>query len=51
MKTLDALSAIYDEALKALPDRSRANIEVLRRGRKVQVVLNYLEDTEKEVLE
>ena len=51
VKTLDTLSAIYDEALKALPDRSRANIEVLRRGRKVQVVLNYLEDTEKEVLE
>ena len=51
VKTLDALSAIYDEALKALPDRSRANIEVLRRGRKVQIVLNYLEDTEKEVLE
>ena len=51
VKTLYALSAIYDEALKALPDRSRANIEVLRRGRKVQVVLNYLEDTEKEVLE
>ena len=43
--------AIYDAAMKDLPDRSRANIEVLRRGRKAQVVLNYLEDTEKEVLE
>ena len=51
VKTLDGLSRTYDAALKALPGRYRANIEVLRGGRKTQIVLNYLEDTEKEVLE
>jgi serine protease Do len=51
VKTLADLSRLYDAALKALPNKSRANIEVMRRGRKTQIVLNYLEDTEKEVLE
>ena len=51
VKTLDCLSHAYDAALKDLPGRYRANIEVMRRGRKMQIVLNYLEDTEKEVLE
>ena len=51
VKTLDGLSQIYEAALKDLPNRYRANIEVMRRGRKMQIVLNYLEDTEKEVLE
>ena len=51
MKSLHGLAAIYDSALKELPNRYRANIEVLRGGRRMQIVLNYLEDTEKEVLE
>ncbi len=51
VKTLDDLSRIYEAALKGLPNRSRANIEVMRRGRKMQIILNYIEDTEKEVLE
>ncbi len=51
VKTLDGLSQVYEAALKDLPNRYRANIEVMRRGRKTQIVLNYLEDTEKEVLE
>ncbi|MBR1588553.1 MAG: trypsin-like peptidase domain-containing protein [Kiritimatiellae bacterium] len=51
VKTLDGLSRTYEAALKDLPNRYRANIEVMRRGRRAQVVLNYLEDTEKEVLE
>ena len=51
VKTLDGLSQIYEAALKDLPNRYRASIEVMRRGRKMQIVLNYLEDTEKEVLE
>ena len=51
VKTLRGLEATYDAALKALPDKYRANVEVLRGGRRMQIVLNYLEDTEKEVLE
>jgi len=51
VKSLHGLAAIYDSALKELPNRYRANIEVLRGGRRMQIVLNYLEDTEKEVLE
>lgn len=51
VKTVAELDGIYVQALKDLPAKSRANLEVLRGGRKTQVVLNYLEDTEKEVLE
>ena len=51
VKTLDGLGQVYDAALKDLPGRYRANIEVMRRGRKIRIVLNYLEDTEKEVLQ
>ena len=51
VKDLSGLAKTYDAAMKALPDRYRANVEVLRGGRRMQIVLNYLEDTEKEVLE
>lgn len=51
VKTVAELSALYEVALKELPAQSRANLEVLRSGRKTQILLNYLEDTEKEVLE
>ena len=51
VKSVADLETIYAQAMKDLPGTSRANLEVLRRGRKTQIVLNYLEDTEKEVLE
>ncbi len=51
VKSLRDLESTYAAALKALPDKYRANVEVLRGGRRMQIVLNYLEDTEKEVLE
>ena len=51
VKSLLGLEATYAAALKELPDKCRANLEVLRGGRRMQIVLNYLEDTEKEVLE
>ena len=51
VKTVAELESIYKQALEELPGKSRANLEVMRRGRKTQIVLNYLEDTEKEVLE
>ena len=47
--TVDELSAMYDEALKNIASKSKMTVDLLRRGRKTQLVLNYLEDTEKEL--
>ena len=51
VKTIADLEPLYEAALKGLPDKSKAALEVMRQGRRMQFVLNYLEDTEKEVLE
>ena len=49
VKTVEELSAMYDEALKNIETKSKMTVDILRRGRKTQLVLNYLEDTEKEL--
>ena len=49
VKTVEELSALYDEALKNIETKSKMTVDILRRGRKTQLVLNYLEDTEKEL--
>ena len=51
VKSLADLDPIYDAALKGLPERYKMRLEVSRKGRPMQFVLNYLEDTEKEDLE
>ena len=51
VKTVAQLEKIYADALRDLPGTYKANLVVLRRGRRMPLVLNYLEDTEKEVLE
>ena len=51
VKTIADLDPIYEAALKGLPDKYKMRVEVTRKGRKAQFVLNYLEDTEKEDLE
>ncbi len=51
IKTLSNLDQIYEQALKDLPERCKMRVEVSRKGRKMQFVLNYLEDTEKEDVE
>ena len=49
VKTVEELSAIYDAALKDIESKSKMTVDVIRRGRRAQLVLNYLEDTEKEL--
>ena len=49
VKTVDELTPMYDEALKNIESKSKMTVDILRRGRKTQLVLNYLEDTEKEL--
>ncbi len=49
VKTVEQLSAMYDEAMKNIETKSKMTVDILRRGRKTQLVLNYLEDTEKEL--
>jgi len=51
VKTLADLDPIYDAALKALPEKHKMRVVVSRKGREMQFVLNYLEDTEKEDVE
>ena len=42
------LSKLYVTALQELPGKSQVGIDVLRKGRKVHLVLNYREDPDKE---
>jgi serine protease Do len=49
VKTVEELGPMYDEALKNIESKSKMTVDILRRGRKTQLVLNYLEDTEKEL--
>ena len=51
VKTLADLDKIYEAALRDLPGRYKMRIDVSRKGRDMQFVLNYLEDTEKEDVE
>ena len=51
VKTIADLDPIYEAALKGLPDKYKMRVEITRKGRKAQFVLNYLEDTEKEDVE
>jgi len=51
VKTLADLDPIYDAALKDLPGKYKMRVTVSRKGREMQFVLNYLEDTEKEDVE
>ena len=51
VKTLDELTAIYESCMEKLPEKAQISLTVLRKGRKVQLVLKYLEDTEKEIVE
>ncbi|MBP5226223.1 MAG: trypsin-like peptidase domain-containing protein [Kiritimatiellae bacterium] len=51
MKTIEELEAVYDACMQKLPEKSQISMTVLRKGRKVQLVLNYREDTEKEIVE
>ena len=51
VKTIADLDPIYERALKGLPERHKMNLTVSRKGREMQFVLNYLEDTEKEDVE
>ena len=49
IKSVAELSALYDKALKDLPGRSKMSFSLLRKGRPVQLILNYITDTEKEM--
>jgi len=51
VKTLADLDPIYEAALKELPSKHKMRFVVSRKGREMQFVLNYLEDTEKEDVE
>ncbi|MBO7721949.1 MAG: trypsin-like peptidase domain-containing protein [Kiritimatiellae bacterium] len=51
VKSLADLDPIYEAALKDLPERYKMRLEISRKGRRMQFVLNYLEDTEKEDVE
>ena len=49
--TLEEIAALYDEALARLDERTKIGFVVERRGRRIPLTLNYLEDPEKEILE
>ena len=51
VKTIADLDPIYEAALKGLPGKYKMRVEVSRKGRPMQFILNYLEDTEKEDVE
>lgn len=48
VKTVADVEAVYARALKALPGKYKLSFSLMRKGRPVQLVLNYLTDTEKE---
>ena len=49
--SLEDLSAIYDDAMAHLDERTKIDVVVERRGRRVPLKLNYFEDPEKEIIE
>ena len=49
--TLEEISAIYDDAMAHLDERTKIDVVVERRGRRVPLKLNYFEDPEKEIIE
>ena len=49
VKTVEELSARYDDALGRIDEKSKMTVGLIRRGRRIQLVLNYIEDTEKEL--
>ena len=49
VRTVQELSSLYDRALAELPGKSKMSFSLLRKGTPVQLVLNYLTDTEKEM--
>ena len=51
VKTIADLDPIYEAALEGLPGKYKMRVEVSRKGRPMQFILNYLEDTEKEDVE
>ena len=51
VSTLEELAAIYDDAMAHLDERTKIDIVVERRGRRVPLKLNYFEDPEKEIIE
>ncbi len=50
VKTISELDAVYEAALKGLPSKTQMSLGVMRGGRRIEIVLNYMEDTEKESL-
>lgn len=50
VKTLGDMDEVYDAAMKELPAKSRMRLSVMRGGRRTEIILNYIEDTEKESL-
>ena len=48
VKTVADVKAEYEKSLKALPDKTRLPIVIMRNGRRTTLVLDYAEDTEKE---
>jgi len=51
VRSLADLDPLYEAALKGLPDKYKMRFVISRKGREMQFVLNYLEDTEKEDVE
>ena len=49
VRTVKEMSELYGKALSGLPSKSKMSFSLLRKGRPVQLVLNYLTDTEKEM--
>ena len=49
--TLEELAAVYDDAMARLGERTKIDVVVERRGRRVPLKLNYFEDPEKEIIE
>ncbi len=48
VKTVADVKAEYEKSLKALPDKARLPLVIMRNGRRTTLVLDYAEDTEKE---
>ena len=49
VKTVKEMAELYERALAELPGRSKMSFSLLRKGAPVQLILNYLTDTEKEM--
>ena len=46
--TVADVDAIYKAAMNKLDEKTKMRMTVIRNRREIQIVLNYLEDTEKE---